>query len=334
MLPGLLLPYLGGGPGVGEDIVMTRKFRPSNALSPILAILLASLVPGIAAAQRGTIDSGATITVRTNETINTKDSDGQVFTGVIENDVMNRNGRVAIPRGSEAELVTRQISNDEIALDLDSVVVNGQRYLLDTDESSVDTRKDGIGANKRTGKYVGGGALLGAIIGGITGGGKGAAIGAGAGAAAGAGAQVLTRGRSINIPAESVLTFRLNEPLSMGPANTGFSRSGRRFQRQSYSNGGDQSFGNRYGANSNFGSRLSVGSDNMVRWNAPGAARVYVQTDNGAPKLFAEAPNGEQAASWIAPGHMYVFTLRDSNGSELAREQVDTRRGYQRGRSY
>src|SRR5438045_7124252 len=48
--------------------------------------------------------------------------------------------------------------------------------------------------NKRTGEYVGGGAILGAIIGGIAGGGKGAAIGAGAGAAAGAGAQVLTKG--------------------------------------------------------------------------------------------------------------------------------------------
>ena len=54
---------------------------------------------------------------------------------------------------------------------------------------------------------------MGAIIGAIAGGGKGAAIGAGAGAGAGALTQVLTKGRSIKVPVESVLTFRLARPL-------------------------------------------------------------------------------------------------------------------------
>jgi hypothetical protein len=34
-----------------------------------------------------------------------------------------------------------------------------------------------------------------------------------AGGAAGAGAQVLTKGEKVHVPAESVLTFRLNSPL-------------------------------------------------------------------------------------------------------------------------
>jgi YmgG-like glycine-zipper protein len=90
-------------------------------------------------------------------------------------------------------------------------------------------RKEGLGKNERTGKYVGGGAVLGAIIGAITGGGKGAAIGAGAGAAAGAGVQVLTRGKSVDVPSESLLTFRLSEPLRAGLQDRGSMRNGHHY---------------------------------------------------------------------------------------------------------
>ena len=71
----------------------------------------------------------------------------------------------------------------------------------------------GVGANKRTAEYTGGGAALGAIIGAIAGGGKGAAIGAGAGAGAGALTQILTKGGAIRVPIETVLTFSLDKPL-------------------------------------------------------------------------------------------------------------------------
>src|SRR6185369_14464069 len=72
----------------------------------------------------------------------------------------------------------------------------------------------GIGKNKRTGEYIGGGAVLGTLLGAIAGGGKGAAIGAAAGAAAGGTAQVLTRGKEVKIPAESNLRFRLDNPCA------------------------------------------------------------------------------------------------------------------------
>ena len=93
-----------------------------------------------------------------------------------------------------------------------------QRYGIRTENAVSSKEKQGIGANKRTGKYVGGGAAVGAIIGAIAGGGKGAAIGATAGAGAGAGAQVLTKGKSVNVPAESLLTYRLRQSLQAGAA--------------------------------------------------------------------------------------------------------------------
>jgi outer membrane lipoprotein SlyB len=71
-----------------------------------------------------------------------------------------------------------------------------------------------LGANKRTGKYVGGGAAIGAILGAILGGGKGAAIGAIVGGAGGAGAQVYT-GKNKEIPAETELTYKLAQDLEM-----------------------------------------------------------------------------------------------------------------------
>jgi hypothetical protein len=212
---------------------MTRSHL-SPAYGPFarsLAVVFLTLVLAVGAGAQGTIDSGTTITVRTNESINAKDSDGQVFSGVVEKDVANRRGSIAIPKGSDVELVVRNVSDNEVALDLQSVMVNGQRYTVQTDSSYIDPeRKEGIGANKRTGKYVGGGALLGAVVGAIAGGGKGAAIGAGAGAAAGAGAQILTRGSSVRVPAESLLTFRLQQPLRTGLADTRLSQNDRSYQ--------------------------------------------------------------------------------------------------------
>jgi uncharacterized protein YcfJ len=136
---------------------------------------------------------------------------------------MDRSGNIVIPHGSEATLIVRQVneggtlSNGNFVLDLDSVQVNGRRYRVNT--TDLEARdQNGIGKNKRTGEMVGGGAVLGTLLGAIAGGGKGAAIGALAGAAAGGGAQVLTKGSEIRVPAETVLNFRLEQPLHLREA--------------------------------------------------------------------------------------------------------------------
>ncbi len=106
----------------------------------------------------------------------------------------------------------------DLVLDLRSVTIGGRRYRLDA--ANLEQRgKSGVGANRRTATYTGGGAALGAIIGAIAGGGRGAAIGAGAGAGAGALTQIVTKGGSIRVPAESLLTFRLDRPLRVVAAN-------------------------------------------------------------------------------------------------------------------
>jgi hypothetical protein len=185
---------------------------------------------------RTTIDADTMLKVRTTEAIDVKSADGLVYTGTVDEDVLDRNGEVAIPEGSTVELMARK-NGDEMTLDLESVTVNGQRYAVLADQSTVGTTGQlgagarTIGANKDTATYVGGGALLGTIIGAIAGGGKGAAIGAAVGAAGGAGAQIVTKGRSVYLPAESLVTFRLARRLNVGVADTGFERDSHHYHR-------------------------------------------------------------------------------------------------------
>jgi hypothetical protein len=198
-----------------------------------IALLMASLVclpplSGMLRAQSGgTIDAGVNIPVRTNEDINTSKSDGRVFTGSVNEDVRDTRGNVALPRGTDVELIVRKVSDNEYGLDLESVTINGRRLAVESDTAAVaGERKDSVGANRRTAEHVGGGAAIGAIIGAITGGKKGAAIGGAVGAAGGAGVQVLTRGKSVKVPSESLVTFRLEQPLRTGVSDRGFSRNG------------------------------------------------------------------------------------------------------------
>lgn len=166
-----------------------------------------------------TIPAGTTLSIRTDNEIKAQDAQaGSVYPATISDDVVGQNGAVIIPRNSPAQLTVVNTGKTitgkpELSLALQSVTVNGINYMVQSDTVSGGQNNGGIGANKRTGVYVGGGALVGTLIGAMAGGAKGAAIGALIGAAGGAGTQVLTRGNQINVPAESVLKFKLDQPM-------------------------------------------------------------------------------------------------------------------------
>ncbi|MEP6716545.1 MAG: hypothetical protein ABJC09_13325 [Terriglobia bacterium] len=168
-----------------------------------------------------TIPSGTRVDVRSNETIDVRDVDnGRIYSGSVANDVIDVNGRVMVPRGSEAELIVRRVGRNDLAIDLEGINVNGRHYTINSrptqrTRAAGESNNGNLGENRKTGEFIGGGALFGSIIGAIAGGGTGAAIGALAGAGAGAGAQVLTRGEDVHIPAEAMLSFRLERPLDV-----------------------------------------------------------------------------------------------------------------------
>jgi hypothetical protein len=340
-------------------------------LPQLFALLLLSLLCLAPASQPataqsgGTIDAGTTLPVRTNEEIKAASSDGRIFTGFVDQDVRDRQGQIAIPRGAYVELMVRGTSSNEYILDIESVTINGRRMGVEA-ATSVKAEKEGLGVNERTGRYVGGGAAIGAIIGALTGGGKGAAIGGGVGAAAGAGAQVLTRGKNVNVPSESLVTFRLEQPLRTAP-DTGFSRNGnhyhdgfgttagntaafdaglkagrfdkrsnRTFNAQTNAYRGNDLADYEAGYERGFdqsvprtqpqsAGTIEIGADRYITWKGPAQSQVFVQVDNNPRQLFAAGASGSQAAPWITYGHKYVFTLEGPNGREIARDENDLR---------
>ena len=207
----------------------------------LCAMLLFSF--GAFAQYSTTLPAGTEVHVRVDQDINAKNgnvSAGAMFPGTVSRDITDANGNVVVPRGARAQLAVVQTGNNsnDMTLDLRSVQVNGRNYRMDTQGTSAigNSKNGGLGANKRTGEYVGGGALAGTIIGAIAGGGKGAAIGALLGGAAGAGTQVLTKGKELNIPAETELAFRLNQNVRMA-GYTGYQGHGRQLpQSDRYSN--------------------------------------------------------------------------------------------------
>jgi hypothetical protein len=177
-----------------------------------------SLPPPPLPARKLTIPSGTTVAVRLIDPI---DSDrvqaGTPFRATLDQP-LSVDGEVAVPAGFD---VTGQIVNAKsagrfagqsaLALELTRLSVNGKFYDLHTNQYT----REGSSRGKQTAAKVGGGAALGAIIGALAGGGKGAAIGATVGAGAGTGVSAATKGQQIKLPAETVLNFQLQSPVTV-----------------------------------------------------------------------------------------------------------------------
>lgn len=127
-------------------------------------------------------------------------------------------GEVAVPKDALVRGVVVDAKKQgmfkgeaDLAVKLTNITVRGKDYPISTDVYGA-TQK---GKGKRTAVVTGGGAALGALIGGLAGGGKGAAIGAGVGAGGGLAASGTTGGKNVELPAESKLTFRLSQPVTI-----------------------------------------------------------------------------------------------------------------------
>lgn len=182
----------------------------------LLALLLvvAGAVPAFV---RVVIPAGTDVLVRVDEPIDSKVADeGRVYAAHLDQDLLDSTARVAVRKGASAEVLVRKvISGKDLVLDLQALSVDGRRYFVTADDYDQTRKHQGIGVNQRTGVMVGGGTIFGSIIGALAGGGQGAAIGALSGAAGGGLTQIFTRGKAVKVPAEAVLTFRLEQPLNL-----------------------------------------------------------------------------------------------------------------------
>jgi hypothetical protein len=163
-----------------------------------------------------TLPAGTALPVRITETLDSATTQtGDKFSGAIASDIID-DGMVVLAQGTpvtghvdEVQDAAHFKGSSLLTISLSAITRHGERIQVSTEPYS----KQGEGRGKNTAEKVGGGAAVGAILGGILGGGRGAAIGAAAGGGVGAGANGVTRGQQVQIPSETVVRFKLADPI-------------------------------------------------------------------------------------------------------------------------
>jgi hypothetical protein len=193
----------------------------ANSSTPALAKAPAPM----AAAQsvkRITVPAGTRILIRMIDPVDSaKQKAGDKFTASLETNLQAEDVVVA-PRGTtvyghltSASSAGKFKGSSSLTLELTDIVIRGTAYPLLTSAYEV----KGKGEGKNTAKKVVGGAGLGALIGGIAGGGTGAGIGALVGVAGGTAIAASKKGEQLSIPSESLLEFRLAQPVRLPVEN-------------------------------------------------------------------------------------------------------------------
>ena len=166
-----------------------------------------------------TIPAGTELAIRIDRRISVKTSHaGDPFTGEVQAPVMASDGSTLVPKGADVNGVVAEShrgghfkGRSVLELRLTSLVVNGTTYPLQTSELQ-ETRK---GKGKRTAGLIGSSAGVGMLVGGIATGGVGLVVGGLVGGGVGTAAAGATGNRNLDIPAESVVNFKLADDLTI-----------------------------------------------------------------------------------------------------------------------
>ena len=223
-----------GARQVGQDGILRRVVNPPKRRLPTGAqlaklphILMLLATAAVASGQDPqppvppsplTIRPGTFITVRVNEPLSSdRNQLGAAFSAtlarpvVVDGVVVAQRGQTLGGRVAEARKAGRVEGVSRLGIQLtDLTLVDGQQLPIQSQLIS----RSGPTSVGRDASAIGGTTAMGAAIGAAANYGVGAGIGAAAGAAVGALGVVLTRGRATIIYPESVLTFRVEAPIT------------------------------------------------------------------------------------------------------------------------
>ena len=184
-----------------------------TALLACAAVVL--LNPILAQRKMVTVPAGTSLLVRMIDTVDSsKNAVGSRFSASLETK-LEVDGVVVAPAGTkvygrlaQSKEAGRMAGKSELRLELTEIVLNGTAYPV----LSSDYQVSGKSSSGRSAKRILGGAGLGAAIGAIAG---NAGMGAAIGAVAGTTAAVVQKGQTVNVPSETLLEFRLQQPASL-----------------------------------------------------------------------------------------------------------------------
>ncbi len=143
----------------------------------------------------GVVQPGTALVVRTKDAVRTnKAYRSTVYLASVAEDILDQNGAVLIPRESGVELLVRSLpylgpggaGMTVLTLDVGAVTVGGVRYPVETHDERPGA--GGIGVDRGAAKWVGGDE---------------------------AASHVVTRGRRINVPADTLLAFQIQAPIRL-----------------------------------------------------------------------------------------------------------------------
>jgi hypothetical protein len=225
-------PAAGAAPGVAANTPATVPGGPpvasdGTAAGPVDSTgqPVGTPAPGAAPVIRPAdvnVAAGTNLSIRINEHISVKTSRvGDRFDGEVVEPVVGDNNMVVIPKGAPVSGVVVESHRrghfkgaSILELRLTNLTLNGTKYRLDTADLT-QTKK---GKGKRSAAMIGGGAGLGMLVAGVATGGVGLLVGGLVGAGGGTALSGLTGNRDIEIPAESIVRFKLADNLVVQPS--------------------------------------------------------------------------------------------------------------------
>jgi hypothetical protein len=186
---------------------------PAAAPPPAAAMTAAAPAPP-PPPKHYTVPAGTPLVVRLEQTVSAKNSNvGDSFSGVLAQSVVVGGVTVIRAGAPVTGVVTASKGQGRFkgSGDLAIAIKRVGDYAVSTTAYEATAK----GKGKRTAGFIGGGGGGGALIGGLAGGGKGALIGGLLGAGAGTAGAAFTGNKDITVPAESVVTFKLAESITV-----------------------------------------------------------------------------------------------------------------------
>ena len=168
-----------------------------------------------------TVPTGTPMTFAVQEEISTDRYDvGDFFVAELTDPVFDAQGNLLLDAGAPSEWVVTEATTEDgqalLAVALESIKVNGAWIPVAATVSEAELDTDNPDSGGETAAKIGVGAAAGALVGQILGKDTESTLkGAGVGAAVGTAVALATRGGSAKLPAGSLLTVRLDEPMTI-----------------------------------------------------------------------------------------------------------------------